>query len=93
MTVEFIAGDKVFLIPEQRIATILNTYGDGVRGDFGEMRLDVSGNTLVTEFEKYDPVRHAAFDHTFVPIRRQWKEDYGITQDVELKDETAPSMS
>lgn len=86
-------GDKVFHLGEQRLATVLDVYGNGVFGSHGDMRLDLSGNTAVTDFEPYDPVKHAAFDHTFVPIKREWAERYGITQSIPLRDAEQPLLS
>lgn len=79
-------GDRVFIKPAQRLATVLDVYGDGVRGADGEIRLDVSGNTVLTDIEPYDRDRHSAFDHTFVPIKREWVAEYGITQPVPTRD-------
>jgi hypothetical protein len=89
------AGDKVFVLPEQRLATVLNVYGDGdgVNGDCGDIRLDLCGNTSLTDIEPYDSVKHAQFDHTFQPIRRAWKEDYGITKDVPLREDAISTCS
>jgi hypothetical protein len=81
------AGDKVFVIADKHLATVLNVYGDGVVGDHGEMRLDWCGNTSITDFEPYDPAKHAQYDNTFIPIRKEWKDEYGITKDVELYQE------
>lgn len=78
------AGDKVFYRPDEHLATVLDVYGDGINGDHGEIRLDWCGNTSLTDIEPYDAINHAAFLGTFQPIRKQWKDDYGITQDVEL---------
>jgi hypothetical protein len=85
------AGDKVFVVSEQKLATVLNVYGDGLHGSHGDVRVDLCGNTAITDLEKYDTKKHAAFDHTFVPISRKWKEEYGITQDVEVRDEPEAS--
>lgn len=81
------AGDKVFVISEQRLATVLNTYGDGINGDCGDVRVDLCGNTAVTNLEHYDPVEHAQFDATFTPILQAWKEQYGITKDIPVRHE------
>ena len=78
------AGDKVFVRTEQRLATVLNVYGDGVNGSHGDVRLDLCGNTSVADLEHYDSEKHSAFDHTFIPIRAEWKRTYGITKDVPL---------
>ena len=86
-------GDKVFHMGEQRLATVLDVYGNGVFGAQGEMRLDLCGNTAVTDFEPYDPVKHAAFDHTFVPVKREWALHYGITQDTPLRAAEEPLIS
>jgi hypothetical protein len=85
-TVTFEAGDKVFVIPDKALATVLNVYGDGVNGDCGDIRLDLCGNTSISDIEMYDAEKHAQYDSTFTPIKRQWKEDYGITKDVPLRD-------
>lgn len=79
-------GDKVFVVTEKALATVLDTYGDGVNGAQGDIRLDLCGNTAITDIEPYSPAKHADFDHTFRPIRRAWKEEYGITQDIALRD-------
>ena len=84
-TIPYEAGDKVFVPREQRLATILNVYGDGLKGNHGEVRLDLCGNTPIKDFVRYDAVKHAAFDHTFTPIRKAWKDQYGITKDVPLR--------
>lgn len=81
------AGDKVFVPKEKRLGTVLDVYGDGFNGNCGDIRLDLCGNTHVSDIEPYDPVIHAAFDHTFIPIRAQWKAEYGITKDVALRAE------
>jgi hypothetical protein len=81
------AGDKVFVFRQKRLATVLDVYGDGVCGEHGDMRLDLCGNTQVNEFEPYDAKKHAEYDHTFQPIKREWKEFYGITKDVPLRQE------
>jgi hypothetical protein len=80
------AGDKVFVITEQRLATVLNVYGDGLNGSCGDIRLDLSGNTSIDNIEHYDPLKHAEFDHTFIPIKSEWKERYEITKDVQVRD-------
>lgn len=81
-----VEGDKVFVISEQKLATVLDNYGDGRQGWNGDVRLDLCGNTALANIERYDPVKHAAFDHTFVPIKAEWKAFYGITQDVPLRE-------
>lgn len=81
------AGDKVFVISEQRLATVLDVYDDGVNDAQGDIRLDLCGNTSVDNIEKYDATKHAAFDHTFTPIKKEWKDYYGITKDVPLRAE------
>jgi hypothetical protein len=78
-------GDKVFHKTEQKLASVLDTYGDGVNGDHGDIRLDLSGNTSLADIEPYSAAKHAQFDHTFTPIKREWKERYGITQDIPLR--------
>jgi len=80
-------GDKVFVISEQKLATVLNVYGDGINGSHGDVRLDLSGNTALTDIERYDPVKHAAFDHTFIPIKAEWKKNYEITKDIPLRND------
>lgn len=79
------AGDKVFIPSLKRLATVLNVYGDPRNGAQGEMRLDVSGNTIVTDFEPYDALKHAQYDATFEPIKEEWKVGYGITQDIPVR--------
>lgn len=86
MTQVYEAGDKVFVISEQRLATVLNVYGDGVNGDCGDIRLDLCGNTSIDNIEMYDAEKHASFDNTFIPIRAEWKERYGIRKDVPTRD-------
>ena len=81
------AGDKVFVIPEQKLATVLDVYGDGGKGSNGDIRLDLCGNAGIVDIEPYDAAKHAAFEHTFTPIRREWKDFYGITKEVPLRDE------
>ena len=81
------AGDKVFVVSEQRLATVLDVYGDGIDGDHGDIRLDLTGNTSLENIERYDASKHGLFDHTFIPIKAEWKEFYGITKDVPLRDE------
>lgn len=81
----FEGGDKVFVITEKKLATVLNTYGDGVNGDCGEMRLDLCGNTSIENFEHYDAAKHAQYDHTFTPILQAWKDTYGITKDIPIR--------
>lgn len=79
------AGDKVFVPREKRLASVLDVYGDGVNGDNGDIRLDLCGNTGVDRIEPYDSTKHAAYDDTFVPIKKEWKKFYGITKDVPLR--------
>lgn len=86
--VAYIGGDKVFHILEKRLGTVLNNYGDPKRGHYGDVRLDLTGNTSINCIEPYDAVKHAKYDHTFTPIKREWKENYGITQDIPLRAET-----
>lgn len=82
------AGDKVFVRRRKHLATVLDVYGDGVCGDQGDIHcLDLCGNTGIDQIEPYDPVKHAEYDHTFAPIKREWKEFYAITKDVPLRDE------
>ena len=83
-----VPGDKVFVVSEQRLATVLDVYGDGLNGDHGEVRVDLCGNTAVDELEHYDPAKHAQFDSTFTPIRQECKERYGIAEDVPARDES-----
>lgn len=88
----FEGGDKVFLRAEKRLATVLNVYGDGVNGDRGDIRLDVSGNTAISEIEHYDAAKHSAFDNTFIPIKAEWKRAYGITKDIPLREDMVLSQ-
>lgn len=81
----FNAGDKVFHKGEGRLATVLDIYGDGVNGAQGEIWLDLSGNTLITDIEPYSADLHSAYDHTFIPIKQEWKDDYGITADIPVR--------
>lgn len=81
------AGDKVFVRTQGKLATVLDVYGDPINGNCGDVRLDLCGNTPVTEIEKYDAAKHAAYDHTFIPITAEWKGFYGITKDVPLRDQ------
>lgn len=83
----FEGGDKVFVISEKKLATVLNVYGDGVNGNCGDIRLDLCGNTAIADIEPYNPEKHAEFDHTFTPIKKEWKENYGITKDIPMRDE------
>ena len=85
LAAQYTPGDKVFHKAEKRLATVLDIYGNPTDGDHGDIRLDLSGNTAVTDIEPYDPVAHAEYDPTFTPIKREWKEFYGITQDVPLR--------
>lgn len=85
--VRYEAGDKVFVAPRLSLATVLDVYGDGVTGAQGDIRLDLCGNTALTDIEPYDPAKHAQYDSTFTPIKREWKEYYGITKDVPLRAE------
>lgn len=89
----YTAGDKVFHRGEQRLATVLDVYGNGATGAQGDIRLDLSGNTALTDIEPYDAAKHAAFDHTFCPIKREWAERYGITQDIPLRDADEPLLA
>lgn len=82
----FVPGEKVFVPREQRLATVLNVYGNGLTGAEGEIRLDLCGNTAIDDIEPYDVQRHGAFDATFVPIKAEWKDRYGISLDVPLRD-------
>jgi len=86
-------GDKVFHRVEQRLATVLDVYGNGVTGAQGDIRLDLSGNTSLTDIEPYEAAKHAAFDHTFRPIKREWAERYEITQNIPLRDADEPLLS
>ena len=81
------AGDKVFVISEQKLATVLDTYHYLPEGGQGDIRLDLCGNTALTNIEPYDAGKHAAFDHTFMPIKLAWKTAYGITKNVPLRQE------
>ncbi len=60
--VVFEMGDRVFVRSEQKLATVLDVYGDGVNGDQGDIRLDLCGNTPISDIEKYDSVKHAEFE-------------------------------
>ncbi len=79
------AGDKVFVISEQKLATVLNVYGNGANGSYGDIRLDLCGNTPIEDIQPYDPMKHSKFDHTFLPITAEWKKSYGITKDIPLR--------
>lgn len=87
-----VAGDKVFVSSRQKLATVLDVYGDGWRGADGDVRLDLCGNTSICDIERYDPVRHAPFDSTFVPIKAEWKAFYGIAQDVPVREAEEPTQ-
>jgi len=54
--------------------------------------LDLSGNTLIADIEPYVADIHSAYDHTFIPIKQEWKDEYGITADIPVRahDETPP---
>jgi hypothetical protein len=80
------AGDKVFIISENKLATVLNVYGNGEDGHYGEIRLDMTGNTAISDIEKYESSKHSAFDDTFIPIKAKWKSNYKIKQDIPLRD-------
>lgn len=82
----YTAGDKVFVRSRQRLATVLDVYGNGQHGDHGDIRLDLCGNTALEDIAPYDSQQHAAFDDTFIPIKREWAHTYGITQPVPLRD-------
>ena len=82
----FEGGDKVFVISEQKLATVLNTYG-GEKNVSGEIRVDLCGNTAIEDLELYDSEKHSKFDATFIPIRAEWKKSYGITKDIPLRQE------
>lgn len=45
--IKFNVGDVVYQKDEKRYATIMNNYGNPVEGDYGEVRLDTSGNTSI----------------------------------------------
>jgi hypothetical protein len=51
-TVEFNTGDVVWQKDEKRYATVMNNYGDPVNGDYGELRLDTTGNTPIFTYDK-----------------------------------------
>jgi hypothetical protein len=51
-TVEFNAGDIVWQKDDKRYATVMNNYGDPVNGDYGEVRLDTTGNTSIYTYDK-----------------------------------------
>ena len=80
-------GDKVFVVPEARLATVLDVYGDGVNGHCGDVRVDLCGNIQISLLERYDATRHAAYDSTFTPIKAEWKVRYGIQKEVPLREE------
>ena len=71
--IPFESGDKVFVISEQQLATVLDVYGDGINGDHGDIRLDLCGNTSIDDIQHYDPVLHSEYDHTFLPIKKAWR--------------------
>jgi hypothetical protein len=78
-------GDKVFVVSESKLATVLAVHP---MSESNEIRVDLCGNIGVEEVERYDAKRHAQYDNTFVPIRAEWKEKYGITKDVPLREES-----
>ena len=51
-TVEFNAGDVVWQKDEKRYATVMNNYGDPINGDYGDIRLDTTGNTSIYTFDR-----------------------------------------
>ena len=51
-TVEFNAGDTVWQKDEKRYATVMNNYGDPINGDYGDIRLDTTGNTSIYTFDR-----------------------------------------
>jgi hypothetical protein len=50
-TVEFNAGDIVWQKDEERYATVMNNYGDPINGNYGNIRLDTTGNTSIYTFD------------------------------------------
>jgi gas vesicle protein len=50
-TVEFNVGDTVWQKDEKRYATVMNNYGDPINGDYGDIRLDTTGNTSIYTFD------------------------------------------
>jgi hypothetical protein len=53
-TVEFNAGDVVWQKDDKGYATVMNNYGDPINGDYGDVRLDTTGNTSIYS---HDPKR------------------------------------
>ena len=51
-TVEFNTGDVVWQKDEKRYATVMNNYGDPINGDYGDIRLDTTGNTSIYTFDR-----------------------------------------
>jgi hypothetical protein len=49
--VEFNVGDTVWQKDEKRYATVMNNYGDPINGDYGDIRLDTTGNTSIYTFD------------------------------------------
>jgi hypothetical protein len=45
--IKFNVGDVVYQKDEKRYATVMNNYGNPVNGDYGDIRLDTSGNTYI----------------------------------------------
>jgi hypothetical protein len=45
--IKFNVGDVVYQKDERRYATVMNNYGNPVKGDYGDVRLDTSGNTSI----------------------------------------------
>lgn len=73
-------GDIVFLVKENRIATILNDYKNADFLSFGEIRTDVSGNVNISDIEKFDPDNglHSQYVETFQPIKPEWCKNYDM---------------
>lgn len=78
MNVIYKAGQKVFHKQEKKLTSILNIYSDPINGDHGDMRLELTGNTSIADFEPYNKELHSAFDGTFTPLSWERKAKYGI---------------
>ena len=50
-TVEFNVGDIVWQKNEKGYGTVMNNYGDPINGDYGDIRLDTTGNTSIYSFD------------------------------------------
>lgn len=86
-------GDKVFVASEQSLATVLDVYGDGANGDHGEVRIDLCGNIQMSMLELYDSAKHAEYDATYVPIKAEWKDRYGIVKDIPVREAVGAAQS